>query len=101
MRNPNEIENLIFKSVKQSNLFDGEWESMMYSNLLKMIIIKGGGIEEFIQHYSPYFDVSDLEYYFKDDLIKRYGNDGYQLFIDFVVGENDVIERNKSRWINF
>ena len=84
MRKSEKIEDLIFKSVKQSNLFDGEWESMMYSNLLKMIIIKGGGIEEFIQHYSPYFDVSDLEYYFKDDFTKRYGEDGYQLLLDFI-----------------
>lgn len=89
MRNPNEIEELIYQSIKQSNLFDGEWESMLVSNLLRMILTKGGGVAEFLQHYSPYFDWMDMEYYFKDDLIKRYGEDFYQLLIDKVIGDNE------------
>ena len=87
MREPKEIEELIVQSVKESKLFDGEWEAMLYANLLKMILIKGGGVEEFLQHYSPYFDWMDLEYYFKDDLIERYGEDGYKLFVDLIIGE--------------
>ena len=85
MREAEEIEELIFQSIKQSNLFDGEWEAMLYSNLLKMILIKGGGVEEFLQHYGPYFDLMDVEYYFKNDLIEMYGDDGYQQLADFVV----------------
>ena len=92
MRNPNEVEELIYQSVKQSNLFDGEWESMMYSNLLKMIITKGGGMDEFVTHYSGYFDVMDMEWYYKDDFIKRYGDDGYQLLINYVLGDDDGIQ---------
>jgi len=92
MRNPNEVEELIYQSVKQSNLFDGEWESMMYSNLLKMIITKGGGMDEFVTHYSGYFDVMDMEWYYKDDFIKRYGDDGYQLLIKYVLGDDDGIQ---------
>ncbi|WP_319577445.1 hypothetical protein [uncultured Desulfobacter sp.] len=87
MREPKEIEELIYQSVKESDLFNGKWEGMLYSNLLKMILIKGGGVEEFLQHYSPYFDSLDLEWFFKDDLIQRYGEDGYQLFMDMVLGE--------------
>ena len=87
MREPKEIEELIVQSVKESTLFDGDWEAMLYANLLKMILIKGGGVEEFLQHYSSYFDWMDLEYYFKDDLIERYGENGYQLFVDLIIGE--------------
>jgi len=29
----------------------------------------------------------DLDYYFKEDLIERYGEDGYQLFVDLIIGE--------------
>ena len=79
MRDPKEVEELIYQSVKQSNLFDGEWESMMYSNILKMILYKGGGLDEFITHFGPYFNENDLDYYFRDDLVKRYGDNEYQL----------------------
>ena len=81
------IEELIYQSVKDSKLFDGSWEAMLYSNLLKMIITKGGGVEEFLLHFSPYFDPMDLEYYYSDDLIDRYGSKGYQLFVDMVIGD--------------
>lgn len=86
MRNAEEIEELIYQSVKESKLFDGEWEAMLYSNLLRMVITKGGGVEEFLQHFSPYFDLMDLEYYYRDDLIDRYGIEGYKLFADLVIG---------------
>lgn len=89
MRNPNEIEELIYQSVKQSNLFDGEWESMMVSNLLEMILTKGGGVEEFITHFGGYFDVMDMEWYYKDDLVKRYGDDGYQLLVKHILGDDE------------
>jgi len=42
MREPKEIEELIVQSVKESTLFNGDWEAMLYANLLKMILIKGG-----------------------------------------------------------
>ena len=87
MRKPEEIEELIYQSVKESKLFDGSWEAMLYSNLLKMIITKGGGVEEFLLHFSPYFDLMDLEYYYSDDLIERYGSEGYQQFVDMVIGD--------------
>jgi hypothetical protein len=87
MRKSEEIEELIYQSVRESVLFDGEWEAMFYANLLKMIIIKGGGVSEFIDHYSPYFDYTDLEAYFKGDLIELYGEDGYQLFEAMMIGE--------------
>jgi hypothetical protein len=87
MRKPEEIEELIYQSVKGSTLFDGSWEAMLYSNLLKMILTKGGGVEEFLQHFSPYFDLMDLEYYYSDDLIERYGSEGYQLFVNLIIGE--------------
>jgi hypothetical protein len=87
MRNAEEIEELIYQSVKESKLFDGDWEAMLYSNLLKMIITKGGGVNEFLQHFSPYFDLMDLEYYYSGDLIERYGSEGYQLFVNFVIGD--------------
>jgi len=92
MRNPNEIEELIFESIKQSNLFDGEWENILYANLLRMLIIKGGGIEEFITHFSPYMDIFDMEEYFKDDLVNRYGEDGYQLLVKYILGDEDEDE---------
>jgi len=88
MRNPNEVEELIYQSIKQSNLFDGEWESMMYSNLLKMMISKGGGIGEFVTHFGVYFDLMDMEWYYKDDFVKRYGDDGYQLLIKCILGDD-------------
>jgi len=87
MRNAEEIEELIYQSIKESYLFDGKWEGMMYSNLLKMILIKGGGVEEFLEHFSPHFDLMDLEEYFRDDLIERYGEDGFQLFVDMIIGK--------------
>ncbi len=86
MRNAEEIEELIYQSIKESNLFDGKWEAMLYSNLLKMILTKGGGVEEFIQHFSPYFDLMDLEDYYRDDLVSMYGEDGFQLFVNMVIG---------------
>lgn len=89
MRNSDEIEKLIYQSVKESNLFDGKWESMFYSNLLEMIITKGGGVDEFLEHFSPYFDLIDLDWYYKDDLLKMYGDDGYQLFVDLIIGGYD------------
>jgi hypothetical protein len=85
MRKSDEIERLIYQSVKESDLFDGEWESMFYSNLLEMIITKGGGVDEFLEHFSPYFDLMDLDWYYKDDLVKMYGDDGYQLFVDLII----------------
>ena len=85
MRDAEEIEELIYQSVKESKLFDGDWEAMFYSNLLKMILIKGGGVAEFITHYRGYFDTMDLEYFYKDDLVERYGADGYQLFVDMIL----------------
>ncbi len=87
MRKPEEIEELIYQSVKESKLFDGSWEAMLYSNLLKMIIIKGGGVEEFLEHFSPFFDLMDLSYYYRDDLIELYGFEGYKLFVDLVIGD--------------
>ena len=84
MREPNEIEELIYQSIKESDLFDGKWEGMFYSNLLNMILTKGGGVEEFLQHYTPYFDSLDLEWFWKEDLIGMYGEDGYQLFIEMI-----------------
>lgn len=87
MRNAEEIEELIYKSVKQSKLFDGDWEAMLYSNLLRMIITKGGGVEEFLKHFSPYFDLLDLEYYFYVDLVQRYGIKGYEAFEGLVIGD--------------
>jgi hypothetical protein len=89
MRKSDEIEELIYQSVRESNLFDGKWESMMYSNLLRMILTKGGGIEEFITHFQPYMDIFDMEEYFKDDLVDRYGKDGYQLLVDYILGDGD------------
>ena len=89
MRKPNEIEELIFESVRESNLFDGEWESVLYANLLQMLIIKGGGMEEFITHFSPYMDIFDMETYFKDDLVNKYGEDGYQLLVKYILGDAD------------
>ena len=86
MRKPEEIEELIYQSVKESKLFDGSWEAMLYSNLLKMIITKGGGVEEFLQHFSPFFDYMDLVYYYRDDLIDLYGFEGYKLIADLVMG---------------
>ncbi len=86
MRNAEEIEELIYQSIKESNLFDGKWEAMLYSNLLKMILTKGGGVEEFIKHFSPYFDLMDLEDYYRDDLVSMYGEDGFQLFVNMVIG---------------
>ncbi len=86
MRDAEEIEELIYQSIKESNLFDGKWEAMLYSNLLKMILTKGGGVEEFIQHFSPYFDLMDLEDYYRDDLVSMYGEDGFQLFVNMVIG---------------
>ncbi len=86
MRNAEEIEELIYQSIKKSDLFDGKWEAMLYSNLLKMILTKGGGVEEFIQHFSPYFDLMDLEDYYRDDLVSMYGEDGFQLFVNMVIG---------------
>ncbi len=87
MRNAEEIEELSYQSVKESKLFDGEWEAMLYANLLQMILTKGGGVEEFLQHFGPYFDQMDLEYYYRDDLVQRYGSDGYRLFVDLVMGD--------------
>ena len=49
-----------------------------------MILTKGGGVEEFITHFGGYFDWMDMECYFKDDFTKRYGEDGYQLLLDFI-----------------
>ena len=86
MRNAEEIKSLIYQSVKESELFDGDWEAMLYSNLLRMILTKGGGIAKFLQHFSPYFDWMDLEFYYKDDLVERYGEDGYRSFVDLVMG---------------
>ena len=86
MRNAEEIEELIFQSVKESKLFDGDWEAMLYSNLLRMIIVKGGGIAEFLQHFSPYFDWMDLVSFYRADLVERYGEEGYRLFVDLVMG---------------
>jgi len=88
MRKSDEIEKLIYQSVRESNLFDGEWESILVSNLLEMIITKGGGIEEFITHYSPYFDIFDMETYFKKDFTQRYGKDGYQLLVKHILGDD-------------
>jgi len=45
MRDAEEIEKLIYQSIKESDLFDGKWEAMLYSNLLKMILIKGEGMK--------------------------------------------------------
>lgn len=87
MRNAEEIEELIYQSVKESKLFDGDWEAMLHSNLLRMILTKGGGIAEFLQHFSPYFDLMDLEYYYRDDLVERYGEEGYRSFVDLVIGD--------------
>ena len=87
MRNAEEIEELIYQSVKESKLFDGDWEAMLHSNLLRMILIKGGGIAEFLKHFSPYFDLMDLEYYYRDDLVERYGEEGYRSFVDLVIGD--------------
>ena len=86
MRDAEEIEELIYQSIKESNLFDGKWEAMLYSNLLKMILTKGGGVEEFVQHFSPYFDLMDLEDYYRDDLVSMYGEDGFQMFVNMVIG---------------
>jgi len=88
MRKSDEIEKLIYQSVRDSKHLE-DWEGILYSNLLKMILIKGGGVEEFITHFGSYFDWMDMEYYFKDDFIKRYGEEGYQLLLDFVSGEED------------
>lgn len=85
MREAEEIEELIYQSIKESDLFDGKWEAMLYSNFLKMILTKGGGVEEFLKHFSPYFDVVDLDWYYKDDLVDRYGEEGYQLFVDMII----------------
>jgi hypothetical protein len=89
IRDYTEIENLIYQSVRESKLFDGEWESILYSNLLRMIITKGGGVEEFITHFQPHMDIFDFDEYFKDDLVDRYGKDGYQLLVDFILGDGD------------
>jgi hypothetical protein len=88
MRDAEEIEGLIYQSIKESDLFNGKWEAMLYSNLLKMILIKGGGVEEFLQHFSPHFDLMDLEDYFRDDLIERYGENGFQLFVLMITGDD-------------
>ncbi len=93
MRNAEEIERLIYQSVRESKLFDGEWEAMLCANLLKMILTKGGGVEEFIQHYGMYFDPMDLEYYFYNDLVQRYGSAGYRLLVDLVIGDENEAKK--------
>ena len=94
MRDYIETENLIYKSIKESNLFDSKWESIFYSNLLKMMIDKSGGIEEFINDFSPYMDIFDMETYFKDDLIDRYGEDCYKLLVNHILGDDE----NEIKW---
>lgn len=88
MRKSDEIEKLIYQSIRDSKHFE-DWEGILYSNLLEMILTKGGGIEEFIQHYGNHFYWMDMEWYFKKDFTQRYGEEGYQLLLDFVSGEDE------------
>ena len=90
MRNPFEVEELICKSIINSNLFKSEWESMFYSIILQMILEKGGGIEEFLKHYTL-FDFSDYENYFKHQIIGMYGSEIYTEIEKYLFGEDDDV----------
>lgn len=85
MKDYEKIENFIYQSVRESNLFE-EYEALYFSILLEMMITKGGGIEEFLKHYTL-FDESDLNQYYKDELTKKYGIESYKSLFDYLFGD--------------
>lgn len=91
MKNLDDVEQLIYKSILESNHFK-EHESYFYSTILRMMIEQGGGLQEYMRIYSPYFDVMDMEIYFRDWIVEKYGTDSYNSLVKYILGENDDVE---------
>ena len=86
-----EMERLVLQSVRESDLFRSEWERLFVSTVLQMYLDKGE-FSHFMEIHP--FDRIDLEWYFRDSIIDRYGKEGYKYIIDNTFTEEDYKEED-------
>lgn len=85
---PQIIENLIFKALDGSNIFESEWEKEFVKIILHMFMDKGD-FAHFYKYYGDKLNLAEFEWYFKQPILKLFDEDLYYDIEDEIFGEEN------------
>lgn len=89
MLDPDDMVELILKSVDKSDLFRSNWDREFVKIILQMALEKGD-FAHFVEYYGSKLDSMDFDWYFQPSIVKMFDENFYSEVYQEVFGDEDV-----------